>query len=118
MQTGQNSIAPENSLPQLGQMRWGSVFMDLSALPRRVKLRNEHGFPRQPAAARLGTQVSGFELQSIAASTERCETRRRPLLASCGPASNVTSRRSTVRVAHAIRVWNKPFQVSKSTRLG
>jgi hypothetical protein len=29
-QTGQNSIAPERSLPQLGQVRWGSVFMDLS----------------------------------------------------------------------------------------
>jgi hypothetical protein len=27
MQTGQNSIAPENSLPQLGQVRWGSVLM-------------------------------------------------------------------------------------------
>ena len=25
MQTGQNSIAPENSLPQLGQMRWCSL---------------------------------------------------------------------------------------------
>jgi hypothetical protein len=23
--TGQNSIAPENSLPQLGQVRWGSA---------------------------------------------------------------------------------------------
>jgi len=32
MQTGQNSIAPENSLPQLGQVRWGSVFMGLTAL--------------------------------------------------------------------------------------
>jgi hypothetical protein len=32
MQTGQNSMAPENSLPQLGQMRWGSVFMDLTVL--------------------------------------------------------------------------------------
>jgi hypothetical protein len=32
MQTGQNSIAPENSLPQLGQVRWGGVFMDLTAL--------------------------------------------------------------------------------------
>jgi hypothetical protein len=30
MQTGQNSIAPENSLPQLGQVRWGSGFMDLT----------------------------------------------------------------------------------------
>jgi hypothetical protein len=27
MQTGQNSIAPENSLPQLGQVRWGSALM-------------------------------------------------------------------------------------------
>jgi hypothetical protein len=32
MQTGQNSIAPENSLPQLGQMRWGSVLMGLTFL--------------------------------------------------------------------------------------
>src|SRR6476646_9831520 len=32
MQTGQNSIAPENSLPQLGQVRWGSVIMALAAL--------------------------------------------------------------------------------------
>ena len=32
MQTGQNSIAPENSLPQLGQVRWGSVLMFLTAL--------------------------------------------------------------------------------------
>jgi len=32
MQTGQNSIAPENSLPQLGQVRWDSVLMGLTAL--------------------------------------------------------------------------------------
>jgi hypothetical protein len=32
MQTGQNSIAPENSLPQLEQVRWGSVLMALTAL--------------------------------------------------------------------------------------
>ena len=32
MQTGQNSINPENSLPQLGQVRWGSVFMALTVL--------------------------------------------------------------------------------------
>jgi hypothetical protein len=30
MQTGQNSIAPESSLPQFGQVRWGCVFMDLT----------------------------------------------------------------------------------------
>src|SRR5262249_3660901 len=32
MQTGQNSIAPENSLPQLGHVRWGSVFINLTGL--------------------------------------------------------------------------------------
>jgi hypothetical protein len=35
MQTGQNSIAPENSLPQLGQVRWGSVLMALISLQPR-----------------------------------------------------------------------------------
>jgi hypothetical protein len=32
MHTGQNSIAPENSLPQLGQVRWGSLLIGLTAL--------------------------------------------------------------------------------------
>jgi hypothetical protein len=32
MQTGQNCIASDNSLPQLGQVRWGSALMALSAL--------------------------------------------------------------------------------------
>ena len=96
MQTGQNSIPPENSLPQLGQVRWGSVFMDLIVFPRRLKLRKEHGFPCQPAAVRLGNQVPGSEPLEIPSSTERCETRRRVLLASCGPASIVTSRRSNI----------------------
>jgi hypothetical protein len=32
MHTGQNFIAPENSLPQLGQVRWNSVLMALTAL--------------------------------------------------------------------------------------
>jgi hypothetical protein len=32
VQTGQNSIAPENSLPQLGQVRLSSVFMGLTDL--------------------------------------------------------------------------------------
>jgi hypothetical protein len=90
MHTGQNSIAPENSLPQLGQVRWRSALMGLTVLPRRLKLRKEHGFPRQPAAAQLGNQVHGSEPLAIPSSTERCETRRRPLLASCGAASIVT----------------------------
>jgi hypothetical protein len=32
MQTGQNSIAPESSLPQLGQVRWRFVLTALIAL--------------------------------------------------------------------------------------
>jgi hypothetical protein len=32
MHTGQNSIAPESSLPQIGQVRWGSALMDLTVL--------------------------------------------------------------------------------------
>jgi len=32
MHTGQNSIAPENSLPQLGQARWGCALMLLIAV--------------------------------------------------------------------------------------
>jgi hypothetical protein len=32
MQTGQNSIAPESSLPQLGQVRWDSGLMGLPVL--------------------------------------------------------------------------------------
>jgi hypothetical protein len=34
MHTGQNSIAPENSLPQLGQVRWMSALMGLTVLRR------------------------------------------------------------------------------------
>jgi hypothetical protein len=32
MQTGQNSSVPENSLPQLGQVRWGFVIIALATL--------------------------------------------------------------------------------------
>ena len=109
MQTGQNCIAPENSLPQLGQVRLRSVLMGLDVLRMRSRLRNEHGFLRQPAAARLRNQVLGSVPPAIPSSTERCEIRRRTLLASCGPASIVTSRRSNARVSQALRVWNKPF---------
>jgi len=42
---------------QLRQVRWGSVFMDLIVLPRRLKLRKEHGFCRQPVATRLGNTM-------------------------------------------------------------
>src|ERR1700738_2284282 len=62
MQTGQNSIAPENSLPQLGQVRWGSVLMGLTALqpqsepkatPRSTEWceSGQHGVRVEPAVA-------------------------------------------------------------------
>jgi hypothetical protein len=63
MQTGQNSIAPESSLPQLGQVRWGSVFMGLPAL--------------QPQS----------EPKTTPRSTEWCEIVQRHPLANDGPAS-------------------------------
>jgi len=53
MHTGQNSIAPENSLPQLGQVRWGSVLMLLIAVQSQPQWNTK---PR---------------------STERCETEQR-----------------------------------------
>ena len=34
-------------MPQLGQMRWGSVLMGLTVLRIGLKLRKEHGFPRR-----------------------------------------------------------------------
>jgi hypothetical protein len=95
MHVGQNSIAPENSLPQHGQVCWGSVFMDLTVLPRRLKLREERGFPRQPGAVWLGNQVPGSEALAMPSRNEQFGTRWRPLLVSCGPTPIVTSRRST-----------------------
>ena len=47
MHTGQNSIAPENSFPQLGQTRLSSVFMGLTALRMQRALRKEHESPRR-----------------------------------------------------------------------
>jgi hypothetical protein len=61
MHTGQNSIAPENSLPQLGQVRLGSVLMALPAV--------------QPQP----------ELKATPRSTERCEIGQHGSLANCCP---------------------------------
>jgi hypothetical protein len=43
MQTGQNSIAPENSLPQVGQVRWTSVLIVLAALQLQAQPRTTPG---------------------------------------------------------------------------
>jgi len=50
-------------------MRRDSGFMDLTVLPKRLKLRKEHGFPCQPAAVRLGNQVPGSEPLEIPSPT-------------------------------------------------
>jgi hypothetical protein len=63
MHTGKNSIAPESSLPQLGQVRLSSVFMGLTAL--------------QPQS----------EPKAAPHSTEWCEIVQRHPLANDGPAS-------------------------------
>jgi hypothetical protein len=39
MHTGQNSIAPESSLPQLGQVRLSSVFMGPTALQPQAEVK-------------------------------------------------------------------------------
>jgi hypothetical protein len=39
MHTGQNSIAPESSLPQVGQVRWGCVLIVLTALQSQPELK-------------------------------------------------------------------------------
>src|SRR6516164_10408069 len=58
MQTGQNSIAPENSLLQLGQVRWGSLLMALTALqspPRPAAIPRSHqvvrNWPARPPSS-------------------------------------------------------------------
>ena len=50
MQTGQNSIAPESSLPQFGHVRWGSVLMDLRDLWPQSE-------PKTPHASASGVQT-------------------------------------------------------------
>jgi hypothetical protein len=59
MQTGQNSIAPENSFPQLGQVRWASVLMALPAVePQSESTRRfSTGFRSMERRRGMGTQL-------------------------------------------------------------
>jgi hypothetical protein len=82
MQTGQNSIAPENSLPQLGQVRWGSVLIVLT-------LPSTHSEPRKKHHA----------------CTERCEIGQHGSLANCCPVSQAIA--SSFRVARHIAFRNR-----------
>ena len=47
MQTGQNSTAPESSLPQLGQVRWDSLLMFLIAFQPQPELKPTTALHRQ-----------------------------------------------------------------------
>ena len=42
MHTGQNSMAPENSFPQLGQVHWGLVLTVVTALQGDVSRQQDH----------------------------------------------------------------------------
>jgi hypothetical protein len=83
MQTGQNSIAPESSLPQLGQVRWDSEFMDLTtvqpqfepkATPRIHRVR--FGWPKATAGtARLQLRRQcpfAFRIYAVVLGIEFC----------------------------------------------
>ena len=59
MQTGQNSIAPENSLPQLGQVRWGSVLMVLTALQPQPEPK---ATPRSTEWCEIGQQSAWYSV--------------------------------------------------------
>jgi hypothetical protein len=54
-QTGQNSIAPESSLPQLGQVRWVFVLIVLTALQPQ---REPKATPRSTKWCEIGQRVT------------------------------------------------------------
>jgi hypothetical protein len=56
MHTGQNSIAPESSLPQVGQVRWGCVLMALTVI--RNLSRTQHHAP--PSGAKSAKSANGI----------------------------------------------------------
>ena len=68
MQTGQNSIAPENSLPQLGQVRWGSVLIFLTTSPRP----QPKASPRSAERCELGQHSSWRTVFPVARAIESC----------------------------------------------
>jgi hypothetical protein len=58
IQTGQNSIAPENSLPQFRQVRWGSIFMGLTVLQPGPELK---ATPRSTGVVRKPTSTGPWQ---------------------------------------------------------
>jgi hypothetical protein len=65
MQTGQNSIAPESSLPQLGQVRRGSVLMGLTG-PSADSNATLHRLTQNRSALALQTLVKFHKQMSVA----------------------------------------------------
>src|SRR4029077_2471969 len=82
-QTGQNSIAPENSLPQLGQVRWGSALMGLTVLRMRSKHRKGHNCGRTELK-QTASPAPDFAPPSCQSSSARCESSPSPPLADHG----------------------------------
>jgi hypothetical protein len=62
-QTGQNSAAPERSLPQLGQVRCGSVIMTLTACSRNLSRKPHHA---PPSGAKLADTAMAYCCSSVA----------------------------------------------------
>jgi hypothetical protein len=92
MQTGQNSTLPESSVPQLGQVRWGSVIIALAA---------PESQPEPKATPR---------------STEWCEIGQRHPLANVGPASIASLLLSQDYQIRA-RIKIRDFEVQEFTSL-
>jgi hypothetical protein len=115
MHTGQNSIAPESSLPQLGQVRWDSVLMGLTVLqpqsePKATARSNDWC---ESAGTALGKLLSHCTsncvcLYTILARQTRLGTKFLPLV-SCGVPVLITSfgdGLATIDSGHA-NLWSR-----------
>jgi hypothetical protein len=69
IQTGQNCIVPESSLPQLGQVRWNSVLIVLAALQLHAQPRARPGSAERREIGQHGPLVNYCPIpQAIACS--------------------------------------------------
>src|SRR5260221_4899151 len=99
MHTGQSSIAPESSLPQVGQVRWGSVLMVLTVLQPICAESNTtlHGVMRKrPAQPNCCSGPQTIACSFILARQTRFGTQFLPFV-SCGPRVDYELRRWAVR---------------------
>jgi hypothetical protein len=87
MQTGQNSIAPENSLPQLGQVRLGSVLIGLTALQPHSERK---AMPRSNQRCEIARQ--GHQAKLFSRSTSNC------VFAYLSPSKHISEQNSNRRL--------------------